>query len=253
MRAGQQREVLAAGEVRARTSATRPRRRPGRSPRAGRRGTSVPKSAHRAARSAGPGRAASGWWWSCRSRWGRGSRARRRRDREVEVLRPRRGGAAPVAELLAQTRGLDDEVCVAVLVTALPPGRRHDVLPVEGTAEPAGTAVRAARRSGSSRGTLNLSLMPPMSCRCRERCSSHRLAEMRPRCAVVRVTSRRADAAGARVPEAGHPRGSSDWAAASSARGGFVDGPPKRKADVDVRERWVDRGPASEDVHSCER
>ncbi len=52
-------------------------------------GTGSPNSASRR-HSGGPARAASGSWWSCRSRWGRGSRARRPRGPRGRGRRPRR-------------------------------------------------------------------------------------------------------------------------------------------------------------------
>ena len=89
----------------------RRRRRPGPSPRGSRPGRRLAEQPHRARRRRGPGRAASGSWWSCRTRWGRGSRARRRaaprRSRSSTATRtpPRR-----VRNSLRRPCGLDDQV-----------------------------------------------------------------------------------------------------------------------------------------------
>ena len=109
-RAGEQREVLAAGEARARTWAARRPRRPGRSPRAARPGTGSPKSAHLAGAGAGQAEQHPDRGGLARAVGAEEAVHAAGGHRQVEAVDGDDPAPAPAAELLAQTRGLDDEV-----------------------------------------------------------------------------------------------------------------------------------------------
>ena len=52
------------------------------------------REAGRSRRGGRPAPAGSGWWWSCRPRWGPGIRTRALRDGEVQPIKPRAGSSA---------------------------------------------------------------------------------------------------------------------------------------------------------------